>query len=51
MCTSNEQLMAHLDSLVELGAEGLILNKPEAVYHVGRSHEVLKVKVKHLFYE
>ncbi|MDX9834953.1 MAG: DNA ligase [Desulfobulbus sp.] len=34
----------HLDHVEELGGEGLIIRKPDALYTAGRSTEILKVK-------
>ena len=37
-------LQQHLAHIEELGGEGLIIRKPDALYAAGRSAEILKVK-------
>ncbi len=40
----NEQLKTELQRVEELGGEGLIVRKPDALYTQGRSREILKIK-------
>lgn len=43
-CNSAAHLIAERDRVVALGAEGLMLRKPESEYEAGRSPTLLKVK-------
>ncbi len=43
-CAGTKQLLAELDRVVALGAEGLMLRKPESEYDPRRSPTLLKVK-------
>lgn len=43
-CKGTKQLLAELDRVVALGAEGLMLRKPESEYDPKRSPTLLKVK-------
>ncbi|MDD5757677.1 MAG: DNA ligase [Desulfobulbaceae bacterium] len=40
----NKELRQRLDETVRLGGEGLMLHRAEALYHGGRSQDLLKVK-------
>jgi DNA ligase 1 len=46
-CTSLDHLRQELARLEALGAEGLMLRKPQSLYEVGRSSTLLKVKSFH----
>ena len=41
---SNKVLMENLDDLVRHGGEGLVLHRQNALYHIGRSDDLLKLK-------
>jgi len=41
---SSEQLMQRLQSVVDLGGEGLMLHRKQGLYNSGRSHNILKLK-------
>ena len=41
---SNKVLMEKLDDLVRHGGEGLVLHRQNALYHIGRSDDLLKLK-------
>jgi DNA ligase-1 len=41
---SNKALMNKLDDLVRQGGEGLVLHRQNALYHSGRSDDLLKLK-------
>ncbi|WP_262965919.1 DNA ligase [Methylobacter psychrophilus] len=41
---SNKALMDKLDTLVKQGGEGLVLHRQNALYHSGRSDDLLKLK-------
>ncbi len=41
---SNKALMDKLDDLVRQGSEGLVLHRQNAIYHSGRSDDLLKLK-------
>ncbi len=43
-CHGQKHLRAHLKQLVALGAEGLVVRNPAAIYQTGRSSDALKVK-------
>lgn len=45
--TSLASIQAHLEKLVKLGAEGLMLRTPGNFYTAGRSNHVLKMKLRH----
>ena len=42
--TNPEQLQEELQRIEKLGGEGLIVRNPNALYHTGRSSDILKVK-------
>ena len=42
--SDNKALRQRLDEMVRLGGEGLMLHRAEALYHGGRSQDLLKVK-------
>ncbi|MEE9355584.1 MAG: DNA ligase, partial [Methylococcaceae bacterium] len=41
---NHQALMAKLNEIVEDGGEGLMLHRADAIYHIGRSKDLLKVK-------
>ncbi|MEE9448014.1 MAG: DNA ligase [Arenicellales bacterium] len=41
---NHTELMAKLDEITQAGAEGLMLHHQDALYHTGRSSDLLKVK-------
>jgi DNA ligase-1 len=41
---SNKALMSKLDTLILQGSEGLMLHRETALYHSGRSNDILKLK-------
>jgi DNA ligase-1 len=43
-------LKEELENIILRGGEGLILRKPQSIYHIGRSNSLLKVK-KQVDYE
>jgi len=44
VCHGNAHVKARLQQLIALGAEGVVLRRPDAVYQTGRSPNALKVK-------
>ncbi len=44
VCKGEEHLKAKLKEVEDLGGEGLMLRRPESLYLVGRTHDLLKVK-------
>ncbi len=44
VCEGEEHLKAKLKEVEDLGGEGLMLRRPESLYLVGRTHDLLKVK-------
>lgn len=43
--TSHQELISKLNEVVQQGAEGLMMHRADALYHTGRSHDLLKVKI------
>lgn len=43
-CLGVKHLKQELDSVVKLGAEGLMVRNPKSLYEAGRSNQILKVK-------
>lgn len=43
---NNQEIEQHLHQLVEQGAEGIMLRTPNSVYQVGRSNDLLKMKLR-----
>lgn len=44
-CLSNSHLIEELESVLDIGGEGLIAHNPFSVYEPGRTNAVLKIKV------
>lgn len=43
---NNDQVKQHLQEVIDLGGEGLVVRNPHALYVVGRTDQALKVKSK-----
>jgi DNA ligase-1 len=48
ICTGKDHLQECLEKILEEGGEGLMLNKPDAIYVANRTKVLMKVKVSFL---